>query len=58
MKKLMVPIKEEECIVKELNTKEIEEIEAGGWFTCFFLKRCALLEKLWEINNPNPPLYS
>lgn len=46
MKKIMVPLKEENTFIKELNHEEIETIEAGGWFTCFFWKRCVGFKSL------------
>lgn len=49
MKKLMIPVKEEECFIKELNKDEVEKIEAGGYFSCFFLKRCLCFKAAAEM---------
>lgn len=51
MKKIAIPLKEENCIIKELRDKEIEQIEAGGCFGCFTFKRCV---SLWAYKPIRP----
>lgn len=50
MKKIVVPLKEEECFIKELKTEEIETLDAGGKFPFAFWNRCVGFKTFFEIN--------
>jgi|MucameStandDraft_1065616.scaffolds.fasta_scaffold25557_1 hypothetical protein len=46
MRKIMVPLKEEDTFISELSKDEVEAIEAGGCFSCFFWKRCIMFKEM------------
>lgn len=51
MRKIAVPIKEENCVINELSDKEMESLGNGGCFgPFFFFKRCISLY-YWKIFN-------
>lgn len=48
MKKIIVPFKDEECIVEEVKEQDLINVESGGLFTCFFLKRCFGVKQMYK----------
>lgn len=48
MKKIIVPFKEEEHILKQLDTKEM--LEVSGGFSCFLFKRFIAIEQIINDN--------
>lgn len=54
MKKIIVPFKDEDLVLKEVDEKELLNIESGGCFACFFLKtRCLGFKKMYnDLVNP------
>lgn len=46
MRKIIVPFKDEECIVEEVKEQDLINVESGGLFTCFFLKRCIQVKQM------------
>lgn len=51
MRKIAVPIKEENCVINELSDKELGNLGTGGCFGPFFFwKRCVALY-FWKITN-------
>ena len=49
MKKIIVPFKDEDLVLKEVDEKELLNIESGGCFSCYFLKtRCLGFKQLYH----------